>query len=359
VTRGRVWAATLLAALSICGLGIGMAANRIQRILATPYQAYSTPSASVEIAAGTPAARILENLERAGVLRSARWSGLELRWRLGSPPLQAGEYVFDAPLTSRQVLELVARGAVALHPVTIVEGWTLEETAAHLALKGFGGEAALLAAMRDPAPIHDLDPQATTLEGYLFPDTYSFAKGTTERQIVLAMVGAFRSRLDTALNPAQPWPAEISRLRQLVTLASLVEKEAQAASERPLIAGVYLRRLRIGMLLQADPTVIYAKKLRGAWDGNLRRADLSMADPYNTYRFPGLPPGPICSPGLASLVAASRPRDEGALYFVSRNDGTHVFAATLGEHNENVAEWQKRYWRRPWGAKRGAAGPPA
>jgi UPF0755 protein len=212
--------------------------------------------------------------------------------------------------------------------------------------------------MRDPALIRDLDAHASTLEGYLFPDTYSFPKGTSERQIVAAMVGAFRTHFDAVLAPARPWPTEISRLSQLVTLASLVEKEAQAASERPLIAGVYLRRLRLGMLLQADPTVIYAKKLRGEWAGNLKRSDLAMDDPYNTYRFPGLPPGPICSPGLASLFAASRPTDEGALYFVSRNDGTHVFAATLREHNENVAEWQKRYWQRKWGAKRGAPAPP-
>jgi UPF0755 protein len=336
----------------------GFAAWHIQSVLATPYKGYAIEQAVVEVAPGTPVARILESLEKAGILRDALWSGLELRWRLGNPPLQAGEYVFAAPLTSRQVLEVLARGAVALHAVTIVEGWTLEETAAHLALKRFGDEAAFLAAMRDPASMRDLDPQASTLEGYLLPDTYSFPKRATEQEIVLAMVGAFRARFDHLLALARPWPAEISKLRQLVILASLVEKEAQAASERALIAGVYLRRLRIGMPLQADPTVIYAKKLRATWDGNLRRADLALEDPYNSYRFPGLPPGPICSPGLASLVAASRPTDTGALYFVSRNDGTHVFATTLREHNENVAEWQKRYWSRKWGAKRGAAGPP-
>ena len=132
----------------------------------------------------------------------------------------------------------------------------------------------------------------------------------------------------------------------MVTLASLVEKEAKAAEERPLIAGVYARRLEIGMALQADPTVIFIRKRRGDWDGNLRRVDLEIDDPYNTYRYPGLPPGPIASPGLASLVAAAAPAETRALYFVSRNDGTHVFAETLAEHNRNVQEWQKLYWRR-------------
>jgi UPF0755 protein len=131
----------------------------------------------------------------------------------------------------------------------------------------------------------------------------------------------------------------------VVTLASIVEKEAQVASERPVIAAVYRNRLDQGIGLMADPTVIYALKRLGKWNGNLRRDDLRLDSPYNTYRYAGLPPGPIASPGLASLKAAAEPADVTYLYFVSRNDGTHAFADTLGEHNDNVEQWQRRYWR--------------
>ena len=141
-------------------------------------------------------------------------------------------------------------------------------------------------------------------------------------------------------------------LRELVTLASIVEKECRLDEERPLVAGVYAHRLRIGMGLYADPTVIYALKKLGRWDGNLRRPDLKLDSPYNTYVGPGLPPGPICSPGLASLEAAAAPADIPYLYFVSRNDGSHVFARTLAEHNRNVSKWQKQYWRERWARER-------
>jgi UPF0755 protein len=137
-------------------------------------------------------------------------------------------------------------------------------------------------------------------------------------------------------------------------LASIVEKEARLDEERPRIASVYVNRLRIGMALYADPTIIFALKRRGVWDGNLRRADLALDDPYNTYRFAGLPPGPICSPGLASLRAAAAPEEGTFLYFVGRNDGSHVFAETLAEHNRNVERWQKQYWRERWARERAA-----
>ncbi len=199
--------------------------------------------------------------------------------------------------------------------------------------------------MRSPARILDLDPDAADLEGYLFPDTYSFARGAGEDQIVDLMVSTFRRNWEEVLaarSDVEPDP------RELVTLASIVEKEALLDDERPLIAGVYRNRLRRGIALYADPTVIYALKLRGTWDGNLRRPDLELDSPYNTYRYPGLPPGPICSPGLASLLAAADPAQTDYLYFVSRNDGTHVFASTLREHNRNVERWQRRYWRERW-----------
>ncbi|MEO1087187.1 MAG: endolytic transglycosylase MltG, partial [Acidobacteriota bacterium] len=141
-------------------------------------------------------------------------------------------------------------------------------------------------------------------------------------------------------------------LRELVTLASIVEKETQVDEERGLVASVYSNRLRIGMGLYADPTIIYAKKLDGTWDGNLRRPDLRMESPYNTYRVPGLPPSPICSPTRKSMLAALDPADSKYLYFVSRNDGSHVFAETKAEHDRNVYKWQKLYWRKKWAEER-------
>jgi len=311
--------------------------------LETPYLAH--PGAvDVEISSGTPARHILDSLEQAGVVRDAWVARLYLVYGLDDPPLRAGEYRFEGPLTIPQALDKLVRGAVLRHPVTVVEGLTLEETAAALASAGFGEHRALLAEMRDPSRIRDLDPLAETLEGYLFPDTYSFARGVSAKRVVDTLVQTFRRRFGEA--------AETGRLRASVTLASIVEKEAQRADERPLIAGVYRNRLARGIALYADPTLIFAKKQDGSWDGNLRKADLDMDSPYNTYRRAGLPPGPICSPGLASLEAAYDPADVPYLYFVSRNDGSHVFATTLAEHNHNVEVWQRRYWRRRWAEER-------
>ena len=297
----------------------------------------------VEVASGASGRAILAQLEREGVIHDARLARL---WLLaqGDPPLQAGEYLFRAPLTTPQALGKLIRGDVAAHPVTLVEGLTLEETAAHLAREGFGELEALLAAMRDPASIADLDAEAPDLEGYLFPDSYSFPRGTGERQVVLALVRNFRKRWREKVEPLLPKDGGRTP-RELVTLASIVEKEARLAEERPLIAAVYSNRLEQGMGLYADPTVIYALKKAGRWDGNIRRDDLALDSPYNTYRNAGLPPGPIASPGLGSLLAAAAPADVPYLYFVARNDGSHVFATTLQEHNHHVHQWQRLFWR--------------
>jgi UPF0755 protein len=333
----RALATLVLLALLAAGALAGWAWRELQR----PYRGYDEPEALVLVEPGASATSILEGLAARGVLRDARLARLYLVHVLGDPPLRAGEYRFAGPLSIPQVLDKLVRGDVLLHAVTLVEGWTLEESAAALAAAGLGEVEAFLAAMRDPAPIAGLDREARDLEGYLFPDTYSFARGTLEAAIVGELVRTFRERFASDVRPL----AEERSPRALVTLASIVEEEARLAEERPLVAGVYANRLRIGMALYADPTVIFALKRRGTWDGNLRRADLGLDDPYNTYRYPGLPPGPICSPGLASLQAAAAPAAVEYLYFVSRNDGSHVFAASLGEHNRNVERWQREYWR--------------
>jgi UPF0755 protein len=340
VLRRLLRAAALLSALLL--LAAGGFAYWTWSALQRPHAGFRSPT-RLTVASGKSVSAILADLESAEVIGDARLARLWLRVQ-GDPPLQAGEYELRPPLSTPQVLGKLIRGEVAAHRVTVVEGLTLEETAAHLAARGFGDPQRLLAAMRDPTPIADLDAGATDLEGYLFPDSYTFTRDADERAVVAAMVANFRRRWRTAVEPALPAGAS-PPVRELVTLASIVEKEARLAEERPLIAAVYANRLAQGMGLYADPTIIFALKRLGRWDGNLRRRDLALDSPYNTYRFAGLPPGPICSPGAGSLVAAAQPADVPYLYFVSRNDGSHVFATTLAEHNRNVGTWQRRYWR--------------
>lgn len=311
----------------------------------------TTEARQLTIKSGSGASQILRQLEEGGVLADALLARLFLVYRLGDPPLRAGEYKFKGNATGPEVLAQLIEGRVLTHKVTIIEGLTLEETADHLTRSGFGDLETFLAAMRSPALIRDFDPAADDLEGYLFPDTYAFARGTREEEIVATLVRTFHQRWKHKVEPLLA--RELSRgirmgtptgNRELLILASIIEKEAGATGERPLVAAVYANRLTRGIALYADPTIIFALKRSGNWDGNLRRKDLRMDSPYNTYRYPGLPPGPIASPGLASLRAAAAPADEPFLYFVSRNDGTHVFARTLAEHNRNVQRWQRLYW---------------
>lgn len=293
---------------------------------------------------GESAGQILRRLESSDRIRSALLARAWLRWGLGAPHLKAGEYELASSLSTVEILGKLQRGEVRTVAVTLVEGLDVDETVSALAAAGLGESGRLRAEFASPGRISALDPAAGHLEGYLFPDTYRFAPGTAEREIADALVANFRRQYEARVLPLRA--ATDSRpLRELVILASLVEKEAKLDSERPLIAAVYANRLRRHIGLYADPTVIHALKLLGRWNGNLTKNDLRMESPWNTYRVAGLPPGPICSPGLASLEAAARPADVSFLYFVSRNDGSHVFSDTLAEHNRNVERWQKRPWR--------------
>ncbi|MCP4661049.1 MAG: endolytic transglycosylase MltG [bacterium] len=318
-------------------------------LLRQPYQGYEGTQVVV-IRSGRGAGEILVELRAAGVLADARLARAYLVYWLGDPPLLAGEYRFEEPLNTPQVLAKLIRGEIVSYPVTLIEGLTLEEIADTLARQGFGDPDLLRREMQRPELIADLDPAAPDLEGYLYPDTYSFARGTSEKEIVATLVRTFRRRFRDEVEPLQA--AGERSVRELVTLASIVEKEAGVDEERALIAGVYAHRLRRGIALYADPTVIFALKKMGTWNGNLRRPDLKLDSPYNTYVYAGLPPGPICSPAVASLIAAATPADTPYLYFVGRNDGTHVFARTLHEHNRNVERWQRQYWRRRWADER-------
>jgi peptidoglycan lytic transglycosylase G len=255
--------------------------------------------------------------------------------------IKAGVYEFSKPLSAADVLDKLIRGDVILKSVTIREGLDRFAVARLFAAEGLGKEAEWEKATADAESIHDIAPEATTLEGYLFPDTYKFSPGTPVHTIVAEMVANFRKHfagemafITTGLN-----------VHQTVTLASIVESEAQRPEERPLVASVYLNRLNRHMLLGADPTVIYALKLAHRWDGNIHKADLQIDSKYNTYRVPGLPPGPIANPGLASLRAAVAPAASNFLYFVAKHDGSHAFSTNVEEHNRNVQIYQVQWYR--------------
>jgi UPF0755 protein len=253
--------------------------------------------------------------------------------------LRAGEYALEGRLTLEQIVDKLVRGEVVRRTLTVPEGSSLEDIVRLGVAEGLDGRA-LRAAAADAGPIHDLDPQARDLEGYLFPDTYEITRQPgAAGLLVKRMLQRFREVMAPRLGEVAERGLS---LREVVTLASLVERETALADERPRIAAVFHNRLRIGMPLQTDPTVIYALRLAGRYDGNIRKADLDIDSPYNTYRNSGLPPGPIASPGRAALEAALQPAPGKELYFVSRNDGSHHFSQTLAEHQQAVNFYQRR-----------------
>jgi UPF0755 protein len=305
-----------------------------------PYKGYEGVEQFVEIPPGAGPTSIGRRLAGSGVIRDQLSFRIVLARSGQARRLQAGEYRFDRPMTTREVIDKIARGEVFLRPITFPEGLTVRQMAEIYARDGGGSKAEFLRAAQNPALIHDMDPVAQDLEGYLFPDTYTLPRRATADQLVQRMVTAFRDVMTPDL--VQRAAARGMSLRELMTLASLVEKETAKPGERPIVAAVYTNRLKIGMGMQCDPTVIYALERAGKYDGNLTRENLQFDSPYNTYRYAGLPPGPIAAPGRASIEAAASPADVPYLYFVSRNDGSHVFSATLDEHNRNVYEYQKR-----------------
>ncbi len=305
-----------------------------------PYKGYDGVEQFVEIPPGAGPASIGRRLAGGGVIRDQLSFRIVLARSGQARRLQAGEYRFDRPMTTREVIDKIARGDVFLRPITFPEGLTVRQMAEVYERDGGGSKAEFLRAAQNPAPIHDIDPAAQDLEGYLFPETYTLPRRATADQLVQRMVTAFRDVMTPDV--VQRAAARGMSVRELMTLASLVEKETAKPGERPIVAAVYTNRLKIGMGMQCDPTVIYALERAGKYDGNLTRENLQFDSPYNTYRYAGLPPGPIAAPGRASIEAAASPADVPYLYFVSRNDGSHVFSATLDEHNRNVYEYQKR-----------------
>jgi UPF0755 protein len=349
MTRRRLAVALALVLLLVVLLVGGGAASLYLRAH-EPFRGYTSSDRFVEIPAGASPRAIAARLIEAGVVRDDVTFRTAL-WLSGrARGLQAGEYRFDRPMSAVDVIDKIARGDVYVVLLTFPEGLNLREMAGLYEAGGFGAAATFVEAAQDVSLIKDIDAAATDLEGYLFPDSYRLPRRTDAVTVVRAMVGRFRQVLTPELRAAGE--ALGLSARQLVTLASIVEKESSLAEERPRVAAVYTNRLKQKIPLQCDPTVIYALQRAGTYDGNLRRDDLAFDSPYNTYRYPGLPPGPIASPGQQSLEAAAHPADVDYLYFVSRNDGSHEFARTLTEHNRNVQKYQIQYFRERRAAER-------
>jgi peptidoglycan lytic transglycosylase G len=264
----------------------------------------------------------------------ARLSGLHRQ-------IKAGEYQLFGTMTPRQILATFVEGKVLLYRVTIPEGYTLRQIARTVAQAGFGSAETFFQLATDPEVLREQELGEQSLEGYLFPDTYYFPKGFPQLKIIAAMTQRFRDSISAA------WQARADALgltlHQVVTLASIIEKETGDPAERPLIASVFHNRLKKGMRLETDPTVIYGIK---DFDGNLTRKHLRTPTPYNTYVIKGLPPGPIASPGHAALEAALYPAETDYLFFVSRKDRTHQFSSNLKDHQKAVRKYQLRRKRK-------------
>lgn len=302
-----------------------------------PYQGFANEGVYVDIPRGASQRTIARLLAENGVIRSRVAFEILCRER-GRSTLQAGEYFFDRPQTNFAIYDTIANGRVFVKEFVVPEGFTMFDIADLAAQEGFLSRDEFLVAARDPSPIHDLAPNAPSLEGFLFPATYEFPRHVTGKDMTDAMVKKFRQVWATfpPLNPVQH-----RSVQSIVTLASLVERETPRPEERPHVAGVFENRLRIGQPLQCDPTVVYALSLVGAYSGKLSSGDLHFPSPYNTYRNRGLPPGPIANPGEAALLAALDPPPTDDLYFVANTQGGHFFSRTLQEHNRNVARYRQ------------------
>ena len=325
----------VLVALGIA-LALAVAAGGMAKWLLSPVS--DDPAQTrVDVLSGSSLWRIATDLEHAGVVRSARALVLLARWRGVASQVRAGEYALSPSWGTARVLEHLVAGRVVTYEIVLPEGLTAAEIATRLAAATLVRADDFLAVTRDPAIAREFEVEGTGLEGYLFPETYRMPHGLSAKQVARVLVDQFRAQWAPLEADAR---ARGLGQQQVVTLASIVEKETGAADERPLVASVFWNRLGRGMRLESDPTTIYGI---ADFDGNLRRAHLEdEANPWNTYRIVGLPPTPIANPGAASLAAVVRPVTSEYLYFVATDDGTHIFARSYAEHLDNVARYQGR-----------------
>lgn len=320
----------------VAGLIIAYAAWALRTWAVHPHPA-PAGDVVVTIPAGSSFRAVATRLAAAGVVDHPRRLEWLARWRGVADRVRAGEYDLGGSRSPAALLDLLVAGRVKQYPFTVPEGLTCAEIAARFAAAGFGTPADFRAACVDPTLLARVGLEQGDLEGYLFPETYQWHRGMTARALVERMLAA----MEAVWTPERLQAAQDLGLtrHQALTLASIIEKETGDTAERAMISGVFHNRLRRGMRLQSDPTVIYGVT---PFDGNLTRAHLETDTPYNTYTRAGLPPGPIANPGLASIDAALHPADTEALYFVSRNDGSHQFSASVEEHNRAVDQYQRR-----------------
>ena len=308
-----------------------------------PYRGFATESVFVDVPHGASRRFVAHLLKKNGVVRSALAFEIYAR-RHPKRTLQAGEYFFDRAITGRDVFWKLANGQVYEVAFTVREGETMFDIARELEAGKFMPAGDFLYAAGDPALIRDLSPEARTLEGFLFPATYDLPRHPAASELTAQMVHKFKEewkRVVPQAGKGQRDEGDHRLVSRVVTLASLVERETPKRDERPLVAGVFENRVRKGMRLQCDPTVIYAMERLGQYNGTLMGKDLSFDSLYNTYEHSGLPPGPIGNPGEASLRAAMEPTKTNYLYFVANTQGGHFFGATLEEHNENVMKYRR------------------
>lgn len=309
-----------------------------------PYQGFRPEGVFVTVPRGASSRGVARLLEHNGVVRSAIAFEIYSR-RHPRRTLEAGEYFFDKPMTGRDVFWKIAKGDIYKIPFTVREGETMYDIARDLEAGHFLSADEFLKVASDPMLVRDIDPHALTLEGYLFPATYQMPRHPVAVELTAVMVKKFKEEWARIAPPMAG--DDKTRLRSgypissIVTLASLVERETPKEEERPLVAGVFENRLRKDMMLQCDPTVIYALEQEGRYTGTLTGADLHVHSPYNTYEHTGLPPGPIGNPGEASLRAALLPAKTDYLYFVANTQSGHFFSATLAEHNHNVTKYRR------------------
>jgi UPF0755 protein len=333
----------VLALLLLIVLIAGGAAAWMWYGIAKPYQDFPAGGVFVDVPRGASQRHVAYLLKTNGVVRSAMGFELYAR-RHPKRTLQAGEYFFDHAMTGREVFWKLANGQVYQQPFTVREGETMFDIAHDLEAGKFMPAGDFVFAASDPALIRDFAPDAKTLEGFLFPATYELPRHPAASELTAEMVHKFKEEWKHIAPPPAGGPASVGNhgdVDRIVTLASLVERETPKREERPLVAGAFENRLRKGMRLQCDPTVIYGMERLGKYNGALTGKDLGFDSPYNTYEHGGLPPGPIGNPGEASLRAALQPAETNYLYFVANTQGGHFFSATLAEHNKNVVKYRR------------------
>lgn len=323
----------LIPAVLVSLAGIFTFSGWLYHYASTPTTSEATPHILV-IKRGMTLRQITRELDNSQLIDTPRAFALLAFLKGKQNKILAGEYRLSAAMTPQKILDTITSGKFVLYTLTIPEGFRILEIADLVASSGLGEKNRFLEATRNPEWIQTFDIPGRNLEGYLFPDTYKFPKNTSEAKIVETMLKTFQDKASGVRKRALEMNLS---LHEVVTLASIIEKETGQASERRLISSVFHNRLKKNMRLQTDPTVIYAL---ANFDGNIRKKDLSVESPYNTYLYPGLPPGPIASPGLKALEAALDPAETDYLYFVSRQDGTHQFSTNLEDHNRAVTRFQ-------------------